>query len=586
MGFLDALKEKTKEWSLPNWIYFACICILAIIALTGMIMQADAARKIHVAYKTGEMMQQSCGSEYMEIETARYNVNKALNEEVGKQITDSIQVWSTVGLLAIVGILFITAFDTWKARGNKNWILWTTCAVLVLIVAYLGLYIYFWVNQMGIDKYTGLKVDFVDTKTSSSIASQLSLNIPMVVIILAWFAFFYSENGDNTTFSIKHISLLCALIIFSLPFIIHTSNKLTSLKAWSASYTTQTATVESILDDTQKDSADLDVKQKVQSMLQQNIKRFDTGLDGDPRLSDKYKDQFYAYVMHQGGLEGRFLGNSVGITSANVNAIMNILNKRIETLIPQQAANLKAKLADAITATFAEKRSKGSNSLYQMDIENIFNTQITEQYNNILFADGLATALADYKTQHPNALTIAEVREFIRGYFFREDVISNGESRMYNAFIANENILSYLHYGTATFDFDLVDMNGLIRTITAMQPGTSLKSKNITTTLLEDLKHALKIQTSDMLKSTDSTQSQFVTAMRGMRKARIDSEANKFVQSVFWLSIVFLAVVLFVGYHLLYIYNKETMNIAMSILVLALIFIFSWYGWFMGKIFL
>lgn len=93
------------------WILQGILAIGTIVISIGVFVYLDAAIKLKRQQQIGQRLEQECGKEVTEIETERYYIYKAFEEnKLHKKITDIVVLLRTMMGLIIIGILVVYGF--------------------------------------------------------------------------------------------------------------------------------------------------------------------------------------------------------------------------------------------------------------------------------------------------------------------------------------------------------------------------------------------------------------------------------------------------------------------------------------------
>lgn len=252
----------------------------------------------------GQRQQQTCGKEYLERETARYEIDGAYTSKVGKFIEISMTTLFTICMIPIivaVGIVLTFLSAEFNNSGKKKKKLAYAIVSALIVFAVLAGYLLFFINE-------------VSHEPTSKYLNQFSMNptmrrtkiitIAVSIIIALWIAVI-AYKIVHTTDEVLPVKLddyqqiataFTVIVVVTAAIIITMDGDRQRLKVHiDGKYGTTKNNL-------QKTALSLISYPDFVKYLQINIKRSNHTIEGNPDVTkEPYLDQLYSYLEHRPG---------------------------------------------------------------------------------------------------------------------------------------------------------------------------------------------------------------------------------------------------------------------------------------------
>ncbi len=281
-------------------------CSIAIVFAWILLMISGENMSYAKAY--GQRKQQVCGKEFLERETARYEVDLAYTSQVGTFIGISMTTLFTVCMVPLIiasGVL-MTFFKANIKNGEIHWkkIAYITGSVLT-VLSVLTVYLLFFVKEVSnapISKYVHQMNEPFEKNTTMRRTKIITIAVSIVLAL--WIAVIAYKNvhTDNGILPEKlddyqQIATVFTVIVGAAALIIiimDNDNQLLKSNI-DGKYGV-------IKNDLQKNVLKLIAYPDFVKYLQINIKRSHSDIDGNPDVNaEPYLDHLYGYLEHRPG---------------------------------------------------------------------------------------------------------------------------------------------------------------------------------------------------------------------------------------------------------------------------------------------
>lgn len=534
---------------------FAALCGISIVVV--WILLIIAAKRLSFAKAYGIRQRETCGNEYLELETARYEIDQMYKSSVDNLLKTSNIILQSVCLIPIIVSIVILGFAS-KHLNTKPRTLIILAGSGCAVLAIFGVYLAFWIKELlpsTEQKY--LTMYNIGTQPVGNKLKVLGFSIGIIVVL--WISVVAYKHVSSTIdmnqwsndnemyqriaimFSI--ITVVCAAILF----LIHGDRPLLQQKILG-----KYGDIKSKL---QSSVTDLMDNPDFRRYLEINIKRVNPSMDGNPDFNDAtLKENLYAYLEHRPGID-RF---DVGKEYITVGTMKPTFNEMFDTATTNDR--------HALLVLLQKMYAMEVDALYIFTPEQI-DACVNHKY---LFQESPTVASTLATNIKQTNLSYEGIATFLKSF-----TLSGADATPENV----DKIKYLLHW--------LVHMS-TYKDDVAIEYETIDYYLSTDNTLSTDAINQLKVNMAALEKEQHSST---VIASLGvnMRSARaVEPEivlaTDTFLKHVFRITMCICAVLAYLGLHWFYINYKSSMVTALSMTILIGIFVITWYAWFYVKL--
>ena len=624
------MPDGPNVWKLPtkpiinDSVLKTTLIAMVVVLFVAWILMMLAARKISEAQKSGIWTQKLCGLEYMEAETERYKLAQAYESYSKRLIYAAIAIFMTLGMLGLliftglgVEVAFrmirlnkIVSADILRQFGDKN-LLNTLIAIIACTLVYplitLGTT---WGNLIGERSYkepttlADAEKVLKDTKNPVLIQTTIIGGLFSAILLYLVYTQYAKSAGDPTIANLEGLynapspalfGGILILFFIGMGLTMALTKSYTYLNAWFSDYNTKVSSLNTNLNSLLSDDA---LKRPTSDYLSDNIKRYNPKADMDLEnaLELNYKNDMYAYLLHMDGAEVEFLEKTT-ITPSYAQAIITELKVDLDRLVDslEQRTRFKANLDAGLLKMFASLSGRAIKpeitvTLLQRVVEDSFRTGNTILNTPISLNNSIRMMLESIlSTEKP--IKVSELRNAI--YKVIDDKATSTPQLSKADMKRSVETLVFAKVFRGITPGPELDNTVLGSTSTdprrvALLDAFSSNSANglsgiiINQTLVSYLTDRVAAIIAQM-DQTNSQQSDLRTKLSELRRFQLGKENNKFVQMVFIWSIILITLFAFGVFHYFYEINESLVTIFSAGTILVLVFILTFYGWFMGQ---
>lgn len=566
--------DKTEEQILLGGAIVAVLCIILIVAAWILLM--ITAHKLSYAKLYGERKRNACGNEYLELETARYELDLIYNAKIGKMIKAGMVILYTVCLIVIVVaavMLIEPAFSDYlrhwpfmKAVANAStepkrliWYKFYGCLVIiVLVLAVLGTYLAVYIKEVS-SKRTSKYIK-VATPKSTAIERVKMITLTVSMIISLWLVTLAnhlvgaSEANQKAYMQVAAMFsiVVAAAAIFIL--VIHGHHK-TLQQNIEVRYNT-------VKSNLQSSALALRANPDFVKSLQINIKRVIPNFDGDPNINDPaLVNKLYAYLEHRPG------NDLTGIQTKYI-SVKDLKTQFQKFLIKENVKSLDFRHSVLALLQSMYAPSVDGNTIFAKSAITASVTKFTDYTTEVKSIIDKVNNL----NQPNDALSYNVLRGIVKTVFKQDNELASKVNNAMRWFI---HYTDYKEDSTINFE-----------TIYLTLDNEANKNKNNTkyAMLIGNIKYHM--QKYEVQRSTNTALQTLNIHMRDARAAEKDvtTAVNKYVSRVSWLTYLIIGIVVYAGMHLLYDKYKSQLVMAVCMMILVGIFAVTWYAWFFAKL--
>ena len=611
---------------------YSIVLMVAALVVAWIVMMVGA-KRLHEARKLGEWKQNECGQEYMEAETARYEMSKVYESSVRRYIYVSLTMFMCISLLSVFLMAVFSSESAWavfKEFGKLQKLFGPGASVLfespdkmvgLAIVVSAGTLIWqtselskIWMDRLSEKSYkqattiAAATEDINQKHMPALIATTVISVIAMAVIVFVMYNKIFKSAGalgdslKGLLPTIPDAPPMTSLIIIVVMFAIGLGLAMGLVKSYGllnahfSEYKKKTGEINDNLTEIVNEST---TSPQISDYLLQNIHRIDpkAELKLPNVLSTNYKSDYYGYAMHEDGTELKFLNtNRVTITRAQgtIEALKDELavlvqNSDIRNVYKILLDNALAKVAASATL-MSDKPEVSINGL-QTAITNAFKPKAGEKPIPVYLNDALRFEMHQrLKADASDTINVSSLRAMIDAFVKdRVQMLPNmGYAEIMG--IINTELIAKLFPTLTGADLDNAKIaredtkrdaiiewfkcnaskdNGLCAVILLESLGTYIGNR------------ASAVATSLLV--SDAKQAQIRDGMSMLRQNSLSGKADDFINMVYIWSLVIALMFAYIGFHIIYRRNPAMVTIGSVIAILGLVLALSFYGWFMGQ---
>lgn len=612
------------------------IVLMVLSLVVAWIVMIVGAKRLHEARKLGEWKQQECGREYMEAETARYEMSRVYETHVRRYIYVALAMFM---FLAMTSLLLMTAFSAESVRAlwkmgkflpetganvfeRPGWPIGATVLVAFLaLLAQTSTLSGIWGDRMSEKSYTEATtyeaaIKKINTQQMPGLIQGMVIGtLAMIGIVFVMYAKVFKrrgafgDTGVGAPFGSDSGALgfvpdappllsMIALIFFFVAGLALTMALVKSYGALNARFTEYGTKTDAINDVLRKVAEEPGTKDPARDYLLANIRRVhpDAELSVPSALDNNYGSQYYGYAMHEDGTEVGFL-NTNRVTLARAEGTIAAIKDYLPVLVLN--ADLRAAYSRALDGAFAKvaANAKLLSDTPEISIEGLtsaigdaFRPEDSDARIPVYLNDALRFEMHQLlKADATDEIKVSSVRQVIQT--FVEDKAQKlpnmGVSEIMN--IVNTELFA------KTFKLSGEDLDNakLAREDTKRDDivnwfkcDASRDNGLCRVILLDSLgtyMQGLARVIAERLVKADDSQGKIRDAMSELRTNPLPQEADGFIRIVYVWSLILVVIFAYLGFHLLYRRNPGMVTVASVTLILGLVLTLSVYGWFMGQ---
>lgn len=565
-----ALQQLMKFDNIMRILFWLC----GTVVLTAWILLIVSAYKLSAAKAYGTRKREACGVEYLEAETARYEIYNAFNGSVRKLFRTSIMMLMTVGLIPLFVAIGVSIFIPWKQQTLKGWKSSFVWLFPILTGMVATAFLKFWGSEVKQGKVSAYLSKFnrpFQQNPMMRSVKMLTAFVPILVLLIIG-TLLLNGMQFNLTTDTKSAWLGILLRYTILTIIIGTvlayvyGDYQTLQTDIAARYSQVKARLETVVSSL---LGNTDFKR----YLEINVKRYMPNLENNPNLdSAKIKDRLYSFVEHRPGND-TFGYNSQYIM---VNKLKEVFDPFIKgtTSIDDRAALLR------LLQLIYTQGSVDDKYLFKVD-------KLAGWMHEIFGKDtpvslGLQKSFGKMVTE-TNAgitgLTYKSVNGVVEAYIAAP---IDGDGNAISRFDSEETKkrLTYLMYEivhrSEYKESELVSYD----TVHFYLDNDSVINDEVIANISETITKYEKSPT------VDSSVSAFQRALRMARESEepMIESTDLFLRHMMTVSLILVAAVVYIVFHQMYVANKGAVVLFTSATILFGIFLITWYSWFYAKL--
>jgi len=596
---------------------------MLVILFVAWFLMILSAKKISEAQKNGTWTQKLCGLEYMEAETNRYKLSKVYESYSKRLIYTAIAMFMTLGLIGLIvftgfGLETIISiirigrqdFDTEIAEvfGKKSYIVFILCIILTGFLIYtLVPLTNTWkdlIQERSYNEPTSI-ADAENTiknkKNPILIQSTVIGGVLSAVLLYIVYTQYAVASKDITSLTLPNapspliFGSILGVFVIGMGLAIGLTKSYTYLNAWFSKYTEEVKSINTDIDSLLSDDA---LKNQTADYLSDNIKRFNPKADMDIEnaIQLNYKDEKYAYLLHMDGSEVEYLEKTT-ITPNYALAIIEELKVDINRFVDNLELRTKynTSLDAALLKMFASISGRAikteiTPALLQTTIETAFKVGGTIPSISISLNNSIR-AMLEVLLGQEKPIKVSEIRTAIHNEIDANAVSTQGMSKQAMKTAVETNVLNVIFARIPA---------GTERDNTLVGPtSTDGRRASIINSFLSSFDHGLQGLTISqklvpyltdrviaIIKEMDQTNTQQTnlrTKLSELRRFQLSKETNSFVNTVFIWSIILISIFAFGIFHYFYQISPSLVTMFTAGTILVLVFILTFYGWFMGQ---
>ena len=630
---LDASPGYKMPWTFKALggpvLKYSIVLMVSALIVAWVVMMVGA-KRLHEARKLGEWKQQECGQEYMESETARYEMSKVYESDVRRYIYVALTMFMGLSLLSLVLMAFFASEssllvffnDKAKLNGIKPTV-FERPHVLVgatIVIATLTLLWEtnelrrIWADRLSEKSYTQATTvaaatqDINEKHMPALIQTTVISAVAMAAIVFVMYNKIFRPPGAFSGFPDTLLSFvpdaipMPYLIVVIFFFVIGLGLTMGLVKSYGilnahfSEYNDKTDKINASLKGVVNDST---MSQQMSDYLLNNIRRIypKAELSAPNVLSTKYESEYYGYAMHEEGTELKFL-NTSRITLVRAQGMIESLKDNLGILVlNNDIRNAYKKLLDkafvkvATSSALLSDKPDVSVGALQLAIAEAFKqvdgANIQMPLNDALRFDMYQRLKADSGDDIKLSSLRESIDKFVRDRVQMKPNMGHAEIMS----TINAGLIAKLFPTLTGADLDeaLISREDTKRDaiIEWFKCTASVNNGLCDVILLESLgtyMSTLAKDVSDRLMLADQTQGNIRDGMSMLRQNSLSGKADDFINTVYLWSLVIALLFAYTGFHLLYRRNPEWITIGSVILILGLVLALSFYGWFMGQV--
>jgi len=611
-------------WKLPvkpiinDVVLKSTLIAMVIVLFIAWVLMMLAARKISEAQKNGTWTQKLCGLEYMEAETERYKLAQAYESYSKRLIYAAIAIFMTLGMLGLVifaglgldtsfRMIFLNKAAIQTFLGNDIKMLTTIFTVITGTLLYpliaLGTT---WGDLIGERSYaepaTLADAEKVLKEKKNPVLIQATIigGLFSAILLYIFYTQYAKPSGEvaAAAYSVPSPVLfggILGLFFIGMGLTIALTKSYTYLNAWFSDYNTKISSLNTNINSLLSDDA---LKRPTSDYLSDNIKRLNpkADLDLENSLELNYKNEKYAYLFHMDGNEVEFLEKTT-ITPSYAQAIITELKVDLDRLVDSLESRSKFKanldtgllkmltsisgraIKPDITVTLlqrvVEDAFRSGNTIVNMPIS--LNNSIRIMLEGILAPEKpikvseLRTAIyneIDTKAKSTPQMGKADMKQAVETRVF---------AKVFRGITPGPELDNTTLGSTSTDPRRVALLDAFSR-----NSANGLSEIIISQTLVSYLTDRVAAIITQM-DQTNSQQSDLRTKLSELRRFQLGKESNKFIQMVFIWSIILITLFFFGIFHYFYQISPSLVTMFTAGTILVLVFILTFYGWFMGQ---
>jgi len=620
-----AFKEPLVKWS---------IRIMACALVVAWIVMMVGAKRLHEARKLGEWKQQECGREYMESETARYEMSKVYESHVRRYIYVALAMFmflslSSVLLMALYSIessiVLFKGFNSLKflptktpnifERPNKMVGITIVGATLALI-AQTSTLSGIWGDRMSEKSYTQATTvaqaneDVNKKQMPALIQATVIGTLAMAAIVFVMYNKIFKQEG---AFADSAISGAVSFIPDALPlsyfiklifmFVLGLALTMGLVKSYGtlnghfSEYRTKAGDINTSL--TAAAAEKSPTEQPTRDYLLNNIRRIDpkAELSVPSALDTNYSSDYYGYAMHEDGAEVGFL-NTNRITVDRAAGTIEAMKDDLAVLV--QNADIRASYNKALTNALAKAAANAALlsdkpeiavASLQKAIASAFAPKAGEKKIPVQLNDALRFEMNNLlKDTATDSIKLESVRNAITALVTdrAQKKANMGTSEIMG--IINSGLFASVFPGKTGADLDNVVLSRedtkRDSIIDWFKCNSSTNNGLCDVILLESLGSYMSTRAASVaskLVTTNEEQNKIRNGMSMLRQNPLDKQADGFIGMVYIWSLILVVLFAYMAFHKIYRSGPELVTIGSVVLILALVLALSFYGWFMGQ---
>lgn len=607
------------------------IVLMVLSLVVAWIVMIVGAKRLHEARKLGEWKQQECGREYMEAETARYEMSRVYETHVRRYIYVALAMFM---FLAMTSLLLMTAFSAESGRTLLKMskflpdtganvferpgkaISLTVWGAFFALLAQTSTLSGIWGDRMSEKSYTEATtyeaaIKKINTQQMPGLIQGMVIGtLAMIGIVFVMYAKVFKRRAafaDGVLDFAPYFQFvpdappllsMIVLIFFFVAGLALTMALVKSYGALNARFTEYGTKTDAINDVLRKVAEEPGTKDPARDYLLANIRRVhpDAELSVPSALDNNYGARYYGYAMHEDGTEVGFL-NTNRVTLARAEGTIAAIKDYLPVLVLN--ADLRAAYSRALDGAFAKVAANAKllsdtpeisiegltsaigdafrpedsdaripvylNDALRFEMHQLLKADATDEIKVSSVREAIQKFVEDKAQKLPNMGT-AEIMGIVNTELFAKTFKLSGED-LDNAKLAREDtkrddIVNW-------FKCDASRDNGLCRVILLDSLGTYMQG--------------LARVIAERLVKADDSQGKIRDAMSELRTNPLPQEADGFIRIVYVWSLILVVLFAYVGFHLLYRRNPGMVTVASVSIILGLVLVLSFYGWFMGQ---
>lgn len=540
----------------------AVMLLSAVAIVVTIILLFICSYKLSNARELGHRKQATCGNEYLEMETARYEVFEVYKKNVAslmKAAVIMLMMAAILPFLLVTGYQMIQAFRIETKTGPKldkvpRFSYWLLLGGSLTLVAIYAKYLLADMNPSAVSKY------MKKAKKSMASTNIAIVFICMLVVCVAKMIFMSKYQlppvGDETSYTFIS-TLLIVVCGVSLYWLLKDHNNL-ELNVGKTYYDT--------MNELQAAANDLKYEKEFHRYLQINIKRAHPTLDGDPDVDSlEFKDKLYAYLEHRPGKDN--FDNKQGYIT--VKMLKGVFQPFINSA---PTAMKKHDLMRALQSIYMRDGPVADHVFKFATIDNVVSTLNIKVSERAL----LKKKFTDAKQADPSLQGLVKATIKSKTDAFVEEralALTEAEKEDLN------NIIMYIAHASDYKEDTYIPYETVLQ---------NLDATNLVSDSNDDVLSNIKMQIAELEKNPQST-TKGVRLQKAMREARqvepkIIEATTSFTNHVTWLSAIVVMMVLYALMHTLYEKYRDMAILLSSGTILFGVFAITWYSWFYSKL--
>ena len=616
-----AFKKPFVKWSIR---IMACSLVIA------WIVMMIGAKRLHEARKIGEWKQQECGREYMEAETARYEMSKVYEDYVRRYIYVALAMFMFLSLssLLLMTLFSLESFFVVKRSAKLPFIpntgsnvfekpgfaIGLTIVVATLaLIAQVGTLSGIWGDRMSEKSYNqatsiAQATDDISKKQMPALIQATVIGtLAMAAIVFVMYtkmfkgpvAFSAAEINASVNLvpdapPINYLITLIFMFVIGLALTMGLVKGYGMLNGHFSEYRTKTEQINGYMKDAAEDES---TKKQARDYLINNIRRVNPGaeLSVPTALNANYGSDYYGYTMHEDGTEVGFLGTN-RITVARAEGVINVIKDDLTVLFPSPdvRAAYNKELDNALIKISALASLSGRTDVYISAMKDTITKAFAAKFEKdkarpaIYLNDALRLEMTVLFRSTP-AIKLSSVREFINAFVNERAQKKPNMGTAEIIGIINSGLFANVFKGIVGDALDNVTLEDKDTRREAIInwfkcPPDNLLSNVI---LLEGLDTYIGNRVAEIADNQiadNKMQSGIRDGMSMLRQNPLDKEADNFIGMVYIWSLILIILFAYLGFHRLYMRGPQVVMIGSIVAILALVLALSFYGWFMGQV--